>query len=50
MFIYRSLLEYYLYGKTRIEANLFRSSYSNLKKNKQNLLIAEYNVRESDEI
>lgn len=45
VFIYRSLLEYYLYGNTRIEANLFRSTYSNLKKNKQNLLVAEYNVR-----
>ncbi|CAF1064624.1 unnamed protein product [Rotaria sordida] len=43
VFIYRSLLEYYLYGNTRIEANKFRSTYTNLKKNKQNLLIAEYN-------
>jgi len=43
VFIYRSLLEYYLYGNTRIEANLFRSTYSNLKKNKQNLLRAEFN-------
>ncbi|UJR31995.1 hypothetical protein I4U23_019465 [Adineta vaga] len=42
VFIYRSLLEYYLYGNTRIEANIFRSTYSNLKKNKQNLLISEY--------
>jgi hypothetical protein len=46
VFIYRSLLEYYLYGNTRIEANIFRSTYSNLKKNKQNLLISEYNVSE----
>ncbi|CAF1581861.1 unnamed protein product [Rotaria sp. Silwood1] len=43
VFIYRSLLEYYLYGNTRIEANKFRSTYTNLKKNKQNLLILEYN-------
>ncbi|CAF3582983.1 unnamed protein product [Adineta steineri] len=43
VFIYRSLLEYYLYGNTRIEANIFRSTYSNLKKNKQYLLISEYN-------
>ncbi|CAF4541362.1 unnamed protein product, partial [Rotaria sp. Silwood2] len=43
VFIYRSLLEYYLYGNTRIEANSFRSIYSNLKNNKQVLLISEYN-------
>ncbi|CAF2263567.1 unnamed protein product [Rotaria magnacalcarata] len=43
VFIYRSLLEYYLYGNTRIEANKFRSVYSSLKKNKQNLLVSEYN-------
>ncbi|UJR14734.1 hypothetical protein I4U23_001726 [Adineta vaga] len=43
VFIYRSLLEYYLYGNTRIEANMFRSVYSSLKKNKQTLLLTEYN-------
>ena len=45
VFIYRSLLEYYLYGNTRIEAHHFRSAYVNLKKNKQILLLAEYNVK-----
>ncbi|CAF0809474.1 unnamed protein product [Adineta steineri] len=43
VFIYRSLLEYYIYGNTRIEANMFQSIYSNLRKNKQALLISEYN-------
>ncbi|CAF3984653.1 unnamed protein product [Rotaria sp. Silwood1] len=43
VFIYRSLLEYYLYGNTRIEANAFRLIYLNLKNNKQTLLISEYN-------
>ncbi|CAF4970384.1 unnamed protein product, partial [Rotaria socialis] len=46
VFIYRSLLEYCLYGNTRIEANKFRSVYSSLKKPKQNLLVSEYNVCE----
>ena len=50
MFIYRSLLEYYIYGNTRIEASHFRSTYSNLKRNKQTLLVAEYNVRAKEEI
>ena len=44
MFIYRSILEYYLFGNTRIEATIFRSTYSALKKNKQHLLRAEFNV------
>ncbi|CAF4451682.1 unnamed protein product, partial [Adineta steineri] len=35
VFIYRSLLEYYIYGNTRIEATMFQSIYSNLRKNKQ---------------
>ena len=34
-------------GNTRIEANIFRSTYSNLKKNKQSLLTLEYNVNEN---
>ncbi|CAF0818956.1 unnamed protein product [Adineta ricciae] len=43
VFIYRSLLEYYLYDNTRIEANRFRLVYSRLSKNKQALLTSEYN-------
>ncbi|CAM2720785.1 unnamed protein product [Rotaria socialis] len=43
VFIYRSLLEYYLYGNTRIQGNIFRSTYFNLKNNKQMLLFSEYN-------
>ncbi|CAF4146963.1 unnamed protein product, partial [Rotaria magnacalcarata] len=43
VFIYRSLLEYYLYGNTRIQGNIFRSTYLNLKNNKQMLLFSEYN-------
>ncbi|CAF1375675.1 unnamed protein product [Rotaria sordida] len=43
VFIYRSLLEYYLYGNTKIEVNTFRSIYTNLKNNEQVLLISEYN-------
>lgn len=45
VFIYRSLLEFYLFGNTRIEASEFRSTYSALKKNKQHLLRAEFNVK-----